>query len=153
MVKKQKVKMRLAMRVALVTAGVLVPLGLPAQKQPADQWPVYQYNSDFSPLTQITPQNVSKLTEAWTYHYGAGSKPSGSLGLDFRFEVQPLIVGGVMYISTPGSPTDPNVKSTITAVEPETGKVLWEFHSPLNIHGRGIAYWAGTKTVGPRIFF
>jgi glucose dehydrogenase len=150
--------MGFVMRGFAFAAGVLLPLGLTAQKQSAerpspDQWPVYQYKSDFSPLTQITPENVSKLTEAWTFHYGGGSKPSGSLGLDFRFEVQPLIIGGVMYISTPSSPADPNLKSTITAMEPETGKVLWQFHSPLNIHGRGIAYWPGTKTVGPRIVF
>ena len=31
---------------------------------PADQWPNYQNNSNFSPLTQITPQNVSRLTQA-----------------------------------------------------------------------------------------
>jgi quinoprotein glucose dehydrogenase len=145
--------MRVVMRLIAVEVGIFLPLGLPAQKQSADQWPAYQYNSDFSPLTQITPENVSKLTEAWTFHYGAGSKPSGSLGLDYRFEVQPLIVGGVMYISTPGFPNDPDLKSTISAIEPETGKVLWQFRSPLNIHGRGIAYWPGTKTVGPRLVF
>jgi quinoprotein glucose dehydrogenase len=144
--------MRFSMRAVGLTVSLLLPLALPAQKQSADQWPVYQYNSDFSPLTQITPENVSKLAEAWTFHYGGESKPSGSLGLDFRFEVQPLIIGGVMYISTPGSPTDPNLKSTISAIEPETGKVLWQFHSPRNIHGRGLAYWAGSKTAGPRIF-
>lgn len=145
--------MRFLKRAAGVAVGLILPLGLAAQRQSANQWPVYQHNSDFSPLTQITPENVSRLAEAWTFHYGAGSKPSGSLGLDFRFEVQPLIIDGVMYISTPGSPADTNLKSTITAIEPETGKVLWQFNSPLNIHGRGIAYWAGTKTVSPRIFF
>ena len=118
-----------------------------------NQWPVYQYNSNFSPLTQITPENVSTLTEAWTFHYGGGSAKSGSLGLDYRFEVQPLLIGGVMYFSTPGSQRTPNVKSTITALEPETGKVLWQFDSPYNIHGRGIAYWPGDKGTAPRLVF
>src|SRR5579872_1947957 len=108
--------MRTQMQVKVAAATLLVSGTLLAQKHtpPADQWPVYQYNSNFSPLKQITPENVSKLTEAWTFHYGAGSKPSGSIGLDYRFEVQPLIVGGVMYISTPGSPSDPNLKATIS---------------------------------------
>lgn len=145
--------MRFVMRTVVFTVGVTLPSGLPAQRQPANQWPVYQYNSNFSPLTQITPANVSKLTEAWTFHYGAGSKPSGALGLDYRFEVQPLIVGGVMYISTPGSPSDPNLKSTISAIEPETGKVLWQYHAPRNIHGRGLAYWPGSNRAGPRLYF
>src|SRR5215472_14559167 len=81
------------------------------QPPPLNQWPNYQHNSNFSPLTQITPANVSTLTPAWTFHYGGVSQPLGSLGLDFRFEVQPLIIDGVMYISTPGSPYDRNVKS------------------------------------------
>ena len=136
---------------AMAAAGNLS--GQKAAKPTADQWPSYMYNSDFSPLTQITPGNVSRLTEAWIFHYGAGYLPSGSVELDYRFEIQPLLVNGVMYFSTPSSPRDTNVKSTITALEPETGKVLWQYKSPLNIHGRGIAYWKGNGTVGPRLFF
>jgi quinoprotein glucose dehydrogenase len=138
--------------VAGVAAAMALAANLPAQRQPADEWPEYQYKSNFSPLRQITPENVSKLAEAWTFNYGAGSQVSGTLGLDYRFEVQPLIVGGVMYISTPGSPRDPNLRSTISAIEPETGKVLWQYHSARNIHGRGLAYWPGTKNVGPRVY-
>ena len=126
----------------------------PRTQPPADQWANYQNNSNFSPLTQITPQNVSQLTTAWTFNYGAGSLPEYPfVGLDYRFEVQPLLVGGVMYISTPGSPRDPNMKSTVTALEPETGKVLWQFTSPRNIHGRRLAYWKGTSTVPGRLYF
>src|SRR5437867_10199036 len=123
------------------------------QQLPVNQWPNYQHNSNFSPLTQITPANVAQLTRAWTFNYGAGSLPSGNLGLDYRFEVQPLSIGGVMYVSTPGSPRDPNVKSTVTALEPETGKVLWQYVAPRNIHGRGLAYWPGTSAIEPRLFF
>src|SRR5436309_4328266 len=62
-------------------------------QRPADQWPNYQNNSNFSTLTQITPQNVSRLTEAWTFNYGAGSLPEYPfVGLDNRFEVQPLLI-------------------------------------------------------------
>ena len=96
----------------------------PPQKQPMDQWPSYQNNSNYSPLTQIAPGNVASLTQAWVFNYGAGTHPSGDLKLDYRFEVQPLIIGGVMYISTPASELDPGLKSTVTAIEPETGKVL-----------------------------
>src|SRR5439155_15822123 len=105
---------------------------------PVNQWPKYLYNSNFSPLTQITPANVAQLTRAWTFNYGAGSLPSGNLGLDYRFEVQPLIIDGVMYISTPGSPRDPNVKSTVTSLKPETGQALWQYTSRRNIHVRAL---------------
>ena len=72
-----------------------------------NQWPAYGgggMNQNYSDLTQITPANVAKLQAAWTYHYGAGSWDTGDQGLDFRFEVTPLIIGGVMYVSTPSNP-------------------------------------------------
>jgi hypothetical protein len=65
---------------------------------------------------------VNKLKVGWTFHYGGPSMPSGGLGLDFRFEVQPLVIGGVMYISTPASPYVPELKSTVTALEPKPGR-------------------------------
>ncbi len=71
---------------------------------------------------------MTRLTKAWTFNYGAGSLPAGGLSLDFRFQVQPLLIGGVMYISTPASPRDPDFKSTVTALEPETGKVALAVH-------------------------
>jgi quinoprotein glucose dehydrogenase len=125
-------------------------------KLPVNQWPSYGQNrggSNFSPLTQITPANVAKLKPAWTYHYGAGSSDLGDMGLDYRFEVQPLIIGGVMYISTPASTRVKDLKATVTALVPETGKVLWKYESPRNIHGRGLAYWPGDGKNGPRLFF
>jgi glucose dehydrogenase len=62
--------MRRIAAIAGVTCVVSVALArVSAQKPPADQWPNYQHNSNFSPLTQITPQNVSKLTKAWTFNY------------------------------------------------------------------------------------
>ena len=70
--------------------------GAPQGQQPQDQFPNYQHNSNYSPLTSITPDNVKNLTTAWTFNYGAGSSPAGNLGLDYRFEVQPLLIGGVM---------------------------------------------------------
>ncbi|MCR5879293.1 PQQ-binding-like beta-propeller repeat protein [Phenylobacterium sp. J367] len=58
-----------------------------------------------------------------------------------------------MYISTPASPRVPDLKATITALEPETGKVIWKYHSPLNINGRGPAYWPGDGKTGPRLIY
>ena len=125
-----------------------------AQKPAADQWPNYQNNSNFSTLTQITPENVSRLTKAWTFNYGAGSAEDGGfVGLDYRFSVQPLLIDGVMYISTPSSERDKSLMSTVTALEPETGNVVWKYTSPRKIHGRGLAYWKGNGTVGPRLYF
>src|SRR5215212_5198208 len=116
--------MRRLAAIAAVTCALSVALArVDAQKPPADQWPSYQHNSNFSPLTQITPQNVSTLTKAWTFNYGAGSLANGGfVGLDNRFQVQPLLIDGVLYLSTPTSERDLNLKSTVTALEPESGK-------------------------------
>jgi len=139
--------------VALVV--LMVSAAGDARQAPADQWPNYQHNSNFSPLTEITPENVGSLTEAWTFNYGAGSASGQGvfLRLDYRFEVQPLLVGGVLYLSTPTSPLNADLKATVTAIRPETGEVLWRYESPRNIHGRGLAYWKGNDRVGPRLYF
>ena len=85
------------------------PVRFPRPSGP-NQWPAYgggSANQNYSDLTQITPKNVAKLQSAWTYHYGAGTWETGDQGLDYRFEVTPLMIGGVMYISTPASPRVP----------------------------------------------
>jgi glucose dehydrogenase len=121
-----------------------------------NQWPSYgggNANQNYSPLTQITPENVNQLQQAWVYRYGAGLVEQGDLGLDYRFEVTPLMIGGIMYLSTPASPAKPDLKASITALEPETGKLIWKYESPVNIHGRGIAYWPGDANTAPRLIF
>src|SRR5437899_4649652 len=59
--------------VAVAFLSLPVILGLvDAPKTPAaDEWPTYGHDAGgmrFSPLTQITPANVSQLKLAWTYH-------------------------------------------------------------------------------------
>ena len=149
--------MRRFLVAGLVCAGVLSLSRLEAQRPaavPAEQWPNYQQNSNFSPLTQITPANVARLEKAWEFNYGAGNvmPQGGFVSLDYRFSVQPLLINGVMYISTPRSQNKPDLQSTITALEPETGKVIWQYRSPRGIHGRGLAYWKGNGTIGPRLY-
>src|SRR5690606_19532163 len=67
------------------------------------QWPADgggDWNQTFSALTQIDKGNVSSLEVAWVHRYGTGEHDLGDLGLDYRFEVTPLLIGDVMYIST-----------------------------------------------------
>lgn len=141
---------------ALLAGAPAVAMAQDAAAVPVNQWPSYGQNggsTNFSPLTQITPDNVGTLKRAWTFNYGGGTDEGGDRGLDYRFEVTPLIIDGVMYISTPTNPNIPELKSTVTAIEPETGKVLWKYESPRNIHGRGLAYWPGDGETGARVFF
>jgi len=101
---------RLLVLCGIIAAGALFLGRVHAQKPAVDQWPNYQANSNFSPLTQITPQNVSRLAKAWTFNYGAGSMEDGGfVSLDYRFSVQPLVIDGVMYITTPASQQVPDL--------------------------------------------
>ncbi len=121
-----------------------------------NQWAAYGgggANLNYSPLDKITPANVKRLVPSWVYHYGSGQGNSGDQGLDYRFQTTPLLIGGLMYISTPSWPLKPDLKASVVALRPETGEVVWKYESPLNIHGRGLAYWPGDATTAPRLIF
>ena len=112
----------------------------------AQEWPYYSGDtsgSKYSPLDQINRSNVGKLQVAWTYHTGDisdGKKyPSRS-----AFEATPLVVDGVMYVTTPFC--------RLLALEAETGKELWAFDPdlrkdrPYNLFiNRGASYWTDGK--------
>jgi quinoprotein glucose dehydrogenase len=95
----------------------------------------------FSPLTEINPANVDRLKVAWVYHMRPADSP--------RFlpsEATPLVVDGVMYLSTP--------YSRVVAIDPVTGKELWAFHLPASSPStRGVEYRAGDAQTPPQIVF
>lgn len=72
-------------------------------------------NQRFSPLAQITPQNVSGLKVAWTTHLAEGGKLGGVL------EATPIKVGDTLYIC--------DMTNRIHALDPETGKTRWVFNT------------------------
>ncbi len=94
----------------------------------------------FSPLTQITADNVEQLELAWVTDI-----PS------FTFALEPIVVDGVVYLS--GS------LSRVFALDAASGEMLWQFHPdvPLDISlgnsygarfSRGVAVWEGRIFVG-----
>ena len=122
---------------------------------PSKEWTTYGHDAGgqrFSPLTQITPANVTRLKIAWTYHMrpaaaprttetrnagGSGFRPSGDT---------PLVRNGIMYMATP--------YSRIVAVDPVTGDELWDFNLPSgNPSTRGVEYWGGDGKTPPQIVF
>ncbi|HKW61972.1 MAG TPA: PQQ-dependent dehydrogenase, methanol/ethanol family, partial [Candidatus Acidoferrum sp.] len=94
----------------------------------------------FSPLNQITDQNVSRLGLAW------------SLDLDTHRgqEATPIVVDGVMYFST--------AWSKVLAVKAATGEKLWSYDPKVppewainaccDVVNRGVAAWQGKIFVG-----
>jgi quinoprotein glucose dehydrogenase len=85
----------------------------------------------FSPLTQITPANVSTLSLAWSFDTGVNG-----------LQVTPQMIDGVLYVAA---------GQHLYALEPETGAVTWKF-SHAGISRRGLGYWPGDGTTGPRFF-
>jgi glucose dehydrogenase len=87
----------------------------------------------FSTLAQINTSNVKGLTRAWTFHTGDKSG---------FFESTPLVIDGVMYFSAANG---------VYALDGVTGQQLWKYETTGTTR-RGITYWPGYRTVGPRIF-
>jgi quinoprotein glucose dehydrogenase len=118
-------------------------------------WPTYGHDPGgmrYSPLKQLDPKNVSKLALAWTYdteapvQSQAEPSPAGArLPRIRRTSTTPLVIGDMMYMST--------AYNRVVALEPETGKKLWEYESAHTPAFRGISYWQGDKQLPPQIVF
>jgi quinoprotein glucose dehydrogenase len=126
------------------------------------EWPTYHHNSAgtrFSPLKQITPENVATLQPAWTYHMrpenaapeappsDAGDAPRMQRGRFSMSEATPLVVDGRMFIPTP--------YGRVVALDSATGKELWVYELPARDQAstRGVEYWPGMEGAEPAIFF
>src|SRR5262249_51082366 len=101
-------------------------------------WPTFGHDlggSRYFTLKQIDTANVTKLVRAWTYHMNAaapqapaaGSSEAGDAvqggrgrggrgGRGGNSEVSPLVIDGVMYLTTGGG--------KVIALEPETSKEI-----------------------------
>ena len=80
------------------------------------QWLMYSgsYSSHrFSPLKQISTDNVAKLRPAWVY------QPPGTGSV----ESTPVVANGVMYVTS--GPT------MVAALDLKSGKALWEWTRPI----------------------
>ncbi len=104
----------------------------------------------FSTLDQINRDNVGQLKVAWEYRTGELVGGKGS-----TIECTPLVVDGVMYVTT--------ANRRVVALDAATGNVIWEFDplsygplaGPLASGGvnRGAAYWADPKDSSTRRVF
>ncbi len=116
------------------------------------EWRVYGHDPGgmkFSPLRQINRTNVSQLKRVWTYHTGE-VKPGTRSTEEHRIrsiECTPLVVDGVLYLTTP--------YDRVIALDAETGKEFWEFDPQSArkddsglLHSRGAAYWEGPSSDG-----
>ncbi len=108
----------------------------------AQEWPFYAGDaggSKYSAMKDIHRDNVTGLRPAWIFHttdVSDGTRwPTRS-----AFESTPLVIDGVMYVTTPFS--------RVIALDPESGKEIWSFDPRLDLTestnlfiNRGAAYW------------
>jgi len=150
--------------------------------QAAREWPTYGHDPGgerFSPLAQLTPENVGRLKIAWIYHM----RPAGFSGGGGRFPAMEGREPGRAAGDAPDNPggaggpgrgrfgagfrpseDTPLVRNGImylatpysraVAIDPVTGKELWSFQLPSgNPSTRGLEFWAGDGTTPAQIVF
>jgi quinoprotein glucose dehydrogenase len=111
-----------------------------ASAQAPGEWTAYgrdAFGSRFSPLTQITRDNVSRLEVAWTYRTG---ELDAQTRQPPKLEATPLMVDGTLYLSTPFG--------KVIALNPATGRERWTYQATIDRNGnwgdftnRGVSTW------------
>ncbi|HEY6815098.1 MAG TPA: PQQ-dependent dehydrogenase, methanol/ethanol family [Croceibacterium sp.] len=124
-------------------AGSVTEARLLAAEDNGDDWLSHgrtYAEQRFSPLTDVNDGNVDQLTLAWAVE----------LDTSRGQEATPIVVDGVMYVST--------AWSKVMAVNAATGEVLWRYdpqpigakgaHACCDVVNRGVAVWDGKVFVG-----
>jgi quinoprotein glucose dehydrogenase len=106
------------------------PSSTAAPSEAGRDWPVYGgtiESTRYSSLRQITRENVANLAVAWQFdpHEGA---------IGGRFQVNPIVIGGVIFTTTPGG--------SAIALDGATGGLKWSWNSGMRGGGRGVTYWS-----------
>jgi quinoprotein glucose dehydrogenase len=144
---------RVRTRKTLATVALFLT-GVASSAQPAPpkgtsraEWPSYagdKASSKYSALAQINGANFSQLKVAWTWRSPEEQVTKEHPEIKtWAWEATPLMVGGVLYVSTS--------LSQVAAVDAATGKTFWVYepetwkNGPPSNNGfvhRGVSYWA-----------
>ena len=103
-----------------------------AQAPPDLGWPINGGidNIRYSPLTQITRDNVSKLQVAWTYDSHDAFKGS-------EMQSNPVVVDGVLYATTP--------TLKVVALNAATGQQLAQLATDATVNAPAMTYTVNDK--------
>ena len=133
--------------IAAVVCGLAVSGWLRAAASGGEDvgWPVYRGDpkgNQYAAIAQIHAANVHRLPPAWVYRSGDANERS-------TMHVNPIVVNGVMYITT--------AALKAVALDATTGRERWVFDparynngTVVRLRNRGVAYWKGAR--GERIF-
>jgi quinoprotein glucose dehydrogenase len=118
---------------------------------PVADWPDYGGGKDaraWSPLNQITAENVGALALAWQHHSGDVSDGRGDTSRT-SFQARAIVPNGTLYYCSG--------LNKVFALDPETGAERWRFDpqlrnkklgGPYPLVCRGVSYWKGAAAEG-----
>ena len=107
------------------------------RQPPADDWLAWRRTRDnqgYSPLDQITRENVGELELAWVLAMREGQN-----------QTAPLVHDGVMFLANPGN--------VVQAIDAATGDLIWEYrygYPPDALKGTGAT--RGLALYGDKVF-
>ena len=129
-----------------------------AQQIPVGEWWAYGAdgrNNKYSPVDQITVENFPDLEIAWRWTSISTQVTTRNARITpGLFKATPLMVGGVVYVST--------ALGQVAALDAGTGQSVWTYdpqtyerlEKPANIgwQHRGVSYWRDSESDDARIF-
>jgi quinoprotein glucose dehydrogenase len=106
-----------------------------------DHWGGDRGGMRFSPLAQITPDNVGQLVRAWEFHTGDLATRTPDIMKRTKFEATPLFVEDSLIFCTPFN--------EVIALDPGSGVQKWRYDPKISTSQRpanryvcrGVAYW------------
>ena len=123
-----------------------------ARAQSDSGWGSYGHDpggTRYSPLKQISTANVSKLRTVWTYHTGA-LEPATELNRKAAFESTPILVEGLLYVTTPFN--------AVIALDPTSGTERWKYDPKVSrerdyseVTNRGAAAWVDSRAAADAV--
>jgi alcohol dehydrogenase (cytochrome c) len=128
---------------AFAQKPTVLPAKLAMESAAASQdWPTYGGSNAawrYSKLDQITTANVHKIVPVWAFQTGK---------VDGGFSATPIVVDGVMFLSSPGN--------RVFAIDAVTGQELWHYYYQLpktlgvsdGPANRGVAFGGGLVFIG-----
>jgi quinoprotein glucose dehydrogenase len=138
---------RITALLLLLPSIVLSPAYGQKQTTPGEGWGTYGGDPGgmrFSNASQITRENITQLTPAWTFHTGALQLETKLIG-KAAFEATPILIEDQLFLTTP--------YDQVFALNPATGEKLWEYdpHVDLTrnyseVASRGVSAWRDSST-------
>ena len=115
-----------------------------------EHWGGDRGGSRFSPLSQITPDNVGNLVRAWEFRTGDLDRRAPEVMKRTKFQATPLFVEDSLIFCSPFN--------EVIALDPGSGAQKWRYdpkistsQRPANRYNcRGVAYWVDDQAAAKR---